>query len=148
VFYLMGADATAWNDGTPVAGPATTNASGVFEFTSVAPGTYRVFEVPVTGWVQTAPSTPIYREVTVALGDASPISVGRFLNHPLSRIDVDLTALAANPNGSGPATQASSITCKPSEGSNLTDEDVGGNAFQAGNLPIATYECTIVVIDP
>ena len=80
MFYLKGTDATAWNNGTTVAGPATTSTSGVYEFANVAPGTYRVFEVPVTGWVQTAPGGPIYRTVTVNLGDASPMSVVEFLN--------------------------------------------------------------------
>ena len=46
-----------------------TNTSGMYSFTNLAPGTYRVREVLRDGWRQTAPATGVY-VVTVASGQS------------------------------------------------------------------------------
>jgi hypothetical protein len=127
---------------------ATSNASGDYTFaTGVAPGTYTIRERQETGWIQTEPAANADRTVTVVLNQSSS-TVGDFGNHPLSKLDVTLTSLAKNPGTTTDATKASSITCKPSGGSNLTDTDADPNDFSATDLHIRTYECTVVVIDP
>jgi hypothetical protein len=127
---------------------ATSDATGNYTFASgVGPGTYTVRERQETGWIQTEPASNGNREVTVVLNQ-STATIGDFGNHPLSKLDVTLTSLAKNPGTTTDATKASSITCKPSGGSNLTDTDADANDFSATNLHIRTYECTVVVIDP
>jgi hypothetical protein len=124
---------------------------GRYQFTNVAPGTYRIFETGRTGWVQTQPSSPAYRQVTVVLGATSPVSSGDFLNTPTARIDIDVTSLASLPGG-GDAMEASSISCVKTAGNtnvaDLTDADATGNGYQSGSVRAGSYTCTVVIIDP
>jgi hypothetical protein len=124
---------------------------GRYQFTNVAPGTYRIFETGRSGWVQTQPSSPAYRQVTVALGASSPVSSGDFLNTPTARIDVDVTSLATLPGG-GDAMKASSISCVKTAGNtndaDLADKDATDNGYQSGSVRAGSYTCTVVIIDP
>jgi protocatechuate 3,4-dioxygenase beta subunit len=54
---------------------ATTDASGNYSFTSLAPGTYRVREVQQTGWVQTTTNPA---DATVTSGDNVTANFGNF----------------------------------------------------------------------
>lgn len=116
----------------------TTNGNaGIITFASVPPGAYTVHEVPVTGWVQTAPAGDA--TVVVHLGDTlDPIA--EFDNTPLSSIGVTFTPNATLPGTSTPATQGN-ISC--TSGGSQT-----GNSYSSTQVKIGTYTCTVVITDP
>ena len=94
--------------------------------------------------MQTEPTAGTDRTVTVNLGDTS-VTIGAFGNTPLSKIDVDFTALAQNPAAETDATQAT-IVCK--DAANNTIGSMSGNTRTATNLYVGTYTCTVVITDP
>lgn len=130
--------------GSTVLQTTTSNASGNYSFSNVAPGTYTVHEVQLTGWVQTEPTAGTDRSVTVNLGDTS-VTIGAFGNTPLSNISASFTAQAVNPGTTTSSTQAT-IVCK--DASNNTVGSQSGNTATASNLYIGTYTCTLVITDP
>ena len=120
----------------------TSEADGDVVFTNVAPGSYRVYESATgqpAGWERTDPAAQAYRAVTVPFG-ASSVNAGLFGNTPLSKIEVQFTALADNPNGTDAT--ASSITCTPNGGTAITETD--GNVI-ANNLRVTRSQTTCVV---
>jgi uncharacterized delta-60 repeat protein len=54
-----------WDSSEP---KTTTDANGNYAFNNLASGTYRVAEVPRTGWTQTAPASPGYYNIMLADG--------------------------------------------------------------------------------
>lgn len=122
--------------GATVVQTAVSGSDGTYSFTNVAPGTYTVAERDETGWTQTEPAggNSVDRTVTVPF-NTTPVTIGDFGNHPLSTISASFTAQAVNPGTATPATQAT-ITC------------AGQGTLPVTNLPIGTYNCTIVITDP
>jgi hypothetical protein len=142
-----GASGTALATATSADGSGGTTL-GRYTFTNVPPGTYSVVETPRSGWQQTAPVSPTFRTVTVSLGDASA-SVGRFLNTPLTDVDVTVT----------PQTTSSEATINCFTGSQAgprigtLDSTPGGTPTapktrSVDDLTVGTYVCVVVITDP
>jgi hypothetical protein len=133
---------------TTVLQTATSNASGSYSFSNVAPGTYTVTEVQETGWKQTEPA-PVggvvqHRTVVVPFNQAT-VSIGDFGNHPLSDIGATFTPKAKNPPGSATDATQATITCRDAANNVVAS---GTTSASGTDLPIGTYTCTVVITDP
>jgi hypothetical protein len=129
--------------GTTVLQTTTSDQSGNYSFSQVAPGTYTVHEVSETGWVQTEPAAGADRTVTVVLGDTNK-TIGDFGNTPLSDITVTFGNRAVTPGTGLPATEAA-ISCTPTVG---TQSGNSVTSTGGSGLPVGTYDCRVVITDP
>jgi hypothetical protein len=116
----------------------TTTVGGTYQFTNVAPGTYIVHEVPLSGWEQTTPTVGTDRTVVVPLGVTS-VNIDKFGNTPLSDIDVSFTPQTAF--------TTSTISCVDSSTSGTVGSQ-SGDDYSADNLKTGTYVCTVTIKDP
>jgi hypothetical protein len=132
--------------GTTVLQTAVSGSNGNYSFTNVAPGTYTVAERDETGWTQTEPAggNAVDRTVVVPFNQAS-VTIGDFGNHPLSNISASFTPLAKSPPGSATPATHSTIECRDAANNVVASGTSSANGM---NLPIGTYTCTIVIVDP
>lgn len=129
-------------DGSQVGTTQTSAADGTYSFSNVAPGTYWVTENARTGWRQTAPTGATAatkaRQVTVNLGATSPVSIGDFLNAPLTNISVTVHPQTGSSYGDISCTGKTPVSGTAGQDSQLT----------ANDLLVGTYTCTITISDP
>jgi hypothetical protein len=134
--------------GNTVLQTATTDASGNYTFTNVAPGTYTVHELGQTGWRQTTPCTGtpcLGTDATVVVDtDGDPTIAPPFGNTPLSDISVTFS-----PQTSPPSTRATRIRCVDSQGAVVSDV-LNNNTLSAQGVEVyqSPIVCTITYEDP
>ncbi len=136
----------------PSSGPtltATTDASGNFSFTGLAPGTYTLSEVVPAGFVQTAPAAPGTFSVTVAAGQNAS---GFLFGNRAAAVGGSISGTKfndANGNGvrdAGEGGQSGvTIQLKPSSGPTLTATTDASGAFSFTGLAAGTYVLSEVI---
>ena len=136
----------------PSSGPtltATTDASGNFSFTGLAPGTYALSEVVPAGFVQTAPAAPGTFSVTVTAGQNAS---GFLFGNRAAAVGGSISGTKfndANGNGVRDAGEGGqpgvTIQLKPSSGPTLTATTDAAGAFTFTGLAAGTYVLSEVV---
>jgi len=138
--------------GSDIVDTQRSSASGAIQFQGVAPGTYTIHEVgPPTGWTQTEPANNGDVTVTVNLGDSS-VTAGSFGDTPRSNVEVTFHSLASllNADGSadGPATKATSITCKDTNDQSVGSSSTNSLTSDDVKLNQSSMTCVITYTDP
>ena len=127
-------------------------ANGAIQFTGVAAGTYTIHEVgPPAGWTQTEPANNGDVTVSVSLGDSS-VTAGSFGDTPRSSVELTFHSLASllNADGSadGPATKATSISCKDTNGQSVGSSSTNSLTTDDVKLNQSSVTCVITYTDP
>ena len=156
---LSGWKIHVYQGGTEVSGsPVTTNGSGNYSI-SLNPGIYTLCEeiTDHPGWVQSYPVAATSGSVActganeaargwqVTVVSQGTTTARDFGNTPLSKVKVEFLSQATLPDGTTPATHATSITCTPGGG------NTNSNTFTTNNLRISqgtTITCVITYVDP
>jgi hypothetical protein len=107
--YLDTNNNGVWNSGEP---KTATRSDGWYRFIGLAPGTYKVREVPQAGWVQTWPTSGYY---TVTLGSGQWFWDGHFGNResPPSGFTVTPTSGLVTTEGGGTAAFTVKLNSQP-----------------------------------
>lgn len=125
--------------GSPFTGATSGADLGRATKTGLAPGVYHVTEVEQTNWLRTTPSTSNLVTLTVGIGGSQ---TAVFANTPLSRVKVEFQDLTGYTDGT--------ITCPTAIGSagSSTGETNETESVESSTLPVGTYQCTVVIVDP
>jgi len=129
--YLDTNNNGVWNTGEP---KTTTRSDGCYRFINLTPGTYRVREVPQTGWQQTWPTSGYY---TVTLAAGQWFSEGYFGNRetPPSGFTVTPTSGLVTTEGGGTTAFTVKLNSQPTANVSVglsSSDTTEGTVFPTG----------------